>query len=66
MEAIQERRAWLIENFPVALRLRVKSLAVAQGRPFAEVVAELLEKALAAEEAKAGGRRRGTDARKNA
>ncbi len=50
MEAMQERRAWLIENFPVALRLRVKSLAVAQGRPFAEVVAELLEKALAVEE----------------
>jgi hypothetical protein len=39
----------LVPQFPVALRLRVKAKAVAEGRYLHEVFAELVEKALALE-----------------
>lgn len=50
----------LLHQFPVALRLRVKARAVAQGRYMSEVFAALLEKGLEAEDAE---QRRPTRAR---
>ncbi len=57
MEAMVERTAMLVHNFPVGLRLRVKSLAVVRRQMFAEVLAELVEKGLTTEEAKAARRK---------
>ena len=49
----------LVPQFPVALRLRVKAKAVAEGRYLHEVFAEIVEKGLAAAEEKASRRREG-------
>ena len=51
MRATKEHSTLLVERFPVALRLRVKAKAVAEGRYLHEVFAEVVEKGLAAEEA---------------
>jgi hypothetical protein len=50
MRATAEHSTVLIERFPVALRLRVKAKAVAEGRYLHEVFAEVVEKGLAAME----------------
>ena len=57
MRATPERTTLLVPQFPVALRLRVKAKAVAEGRYLHEVFAEIVEKGLAAEEAES--RKRG-------
>ncbi len=58
MEARAERTTLLLPRFPVALRLRVKSRAVAEGRYLTDKFAELVEKGLALEEAIAARKRR--------
>jgi len=57
MRATPERTTLLVPEFPVALRLRVKAKAVAEGRYISEVFAEVVEKGLAAAEAEARKRR---------
>ncbi len=47
----------LVPGFPIALRLRVRAKAMLERRPMREVIAELIEKALA-QEAKGGERRK--------
>jgi hypothetical protein len=47
MRATAEHSTVLIPRFPVALRLRVKAKAVAEGRYLHEVFAEVVEKGLA-------------------
>jgi len=56
MRAMAERSTLLVPQFPVALRLRVKAKAVAEGRYLHEVFAEVVEKGLAAIERTPGAR----------
>jgi len=58
MRTTPERTTLLIPQFPVALRLRVKAKAVAEGRYISEVFAEVVEKGLAAAEAEDKKRRK--------
>lgn len=51
MEAMAERTTLLLPRFPVALRLRVKAKAVGEGRYLTDTFVDLVERALAAEEA---------------
>ncbi len=59
MEAMAERTTLLLPRFPVSLRLRVKAKAVGEARYLTDVFVELLEKALAADEAEQQKRREG-------
>ncbi len=54
----REHSTLMVEEFPVRLRLRVKAKALLEQRRMRDVFVELLEKALAAEEANAGERRK--------
>ncbi len=56
--ATETHSTLLVPQFPVALRLRVKAKALLERRPMNEVFAEVVEKGLAAVEAKAVERRK--------
>ncbi len=52
----REHSTLMVEEFPVRLRLRVKAKALLERRPMNEVFAEVVEKGLAAVEARPGKR----------